>query len=458
MKSIYLIVLFSLYSFTVFGQTKFSKNQVVEDLRVLKKSLEDTHYNLYAYTTKKDFETTYNNVKNKIKKDSLNFLEVTNLFQEVVSKINNGHTRIPYPVQSYMEYAKSGGTIFPLEVVFENGKTLVRKNWSVNKTIKIGAELLSINGLKTEEVLEKIYPQISAERPYFKNAQIEFFTLPRYYWRVFGEVDKFEIKIRQNGGIENYSLKSIKAIDDFEMKREDIINYKRSFRFMPNVSYINPGNFGGNEDKYRRFIDSAFVEINAKQSKNLIIDLRNNPGGDDSFSDYLVSYIADKPFKWSSRFQLKTSKLLKEHVRQTKDTTKAFWKSVFQHKNGEIYSYDFGLYEPQPKSKRFKGNVYVLVNRQSYSQSTVTAAQIQDYNFGTIVGEETGEYANLYASIFSYELPQTSIKVDVSKGRIERVNGKNKDQGVIPEIKIKGHLLDEEDEILEELLKIIDKN
>lgn len=100
--------------------------------------------------------------------------------------------------------------------------------------------------------------------------------------------------------------------------------------------------------------------------------------------------------------------------------------------------------------------MYALVNRQSHSQATVTAAQIQDYGFGTIVGEETGEYASLYASQFQYALPNTGIIVHVSKGKMVRVNGSTKEEGVIPDIYIKDHLLDEKDEILEELLSQIE--
>ena len=88
----------------------------------------------------------------------------------------------------------------------------------------------------------------------------------------------------------------------------------------------------------------------------------------------------------------------------------------------------------------------------------MTAAQIQDYQFGTIVGEETGEYPSLYASIFQYTLPKTNILVNVSKGYMVRVNGSEKEEGVIPDIFIKDHLLDEQDEILEGLVKEIKGN
>ena len=436
---------------------KYSKSDVLSDLKYLKISLEETHFDLYTYSSKEDFERNYSEVKKQIQNDSLSLLEVINLFQRVVSKANNAHTRILFPVQPYLAYAESGGSVFPLEVAIENGKALVRKNWSTNTNISIGDELKTINGTPIHEVFKKIYPQISAERLYFKNAQLEGFTLPRHYWQVFGEQQEFEVEILQNGLLSTQKLVPIKAMEEYEMKRDDILKHDWDLKYLSDSSvYLRPGGFGGDEDKYRKFVDSAFIDINTRRPKNLIIDLRNHPGGDDSFSDYLVSYIADKPFKWASKFQLKTSAILKEDVRQTRDTTETYWKSILEHNNGEVYEYDFGYYKPQPLPERYKGDVYVLINRQSYSQSTVTAAQIQDYGFGQIVGEETAEYPNLLASIFTYKLPITQISVDVSKGKIYRVNGDDDGKGVTPDILIRDHLLDENDEILDGLIRQIE--
>lgn len=367
--------------------------------------------------------------------------------------MNNGHTEIDFPAASYTTYAYGGGTLFPLEIAFENNKSLIRKNFSENPNLKIGSEIISINGVLMKDILAQIYPQVSAERTYFKNAKIEMISFPRLYWQVFGKQDQFQIKIRSKGIIKTYSIKAVNLIEDYEMQRTEVLNAKMELRFFDNSAYLNPGNFSGDEQKYQNCIDSAFVEINKRNSKNLIIDLKNNAGGNDSFSDYLVSYFADKAFKWNSEFTLKTSQFLKEHTRKHNDTTNAYFQQILSHDDGEIYNFEFDHYQPQPKSKRFTGAVYVLINRQSHSQSAVTASQIQDYNFGTIVGEETGDFPTLYASQFQYKLPNTGISVKVAKGRIVRVNGSKKQEGVIPDLTIKDHLLDEEDEILNTLLQ-----
>lgn len=435
------------------AQKRFAKKEILEDLNFLRESLEETHYNLYAYTSKLEFDNNYHAVKSEVKKDSFSLLEVTSIFQKVISKANNGHTEIGFPGTSYGEYAHAGGTIFPLEIAFEEEKHLIRKNWSDNDGIQVGSEILSINGISMTEILSEIYPLISAEHIYFKNAKLELYSFPRFYWQVYGKQDRFKVSVQYGDTTKTFTIDAIEVIDGFEIKRTELISPKRILKFFGKSAYLKPGNFGGDKEKYQQFIDSVFSQILERKSNNLIVDLRNNGGGDDSFSDYLVSYFADKPFKWNSSFKLKTSQFLKEHIRKNYDTTDTYWQNALNHKNGEIYNYEFKEHQPQPAFKRFKGNVYILVNRQSYSQSTVTAAQIQDYGFGTIVGEETGEYPSLYASIFQFALPNTGTSVNVSKGFITRVNGNIEEQGVVPDIFIKDHLLDEKDEIMEVLLK-----
>ncbi|WP_299311917.1 S41 family peptidase [uncultured Aquimarina sp.] len=451
-------ILSSIITFFLFNNSfsqQFAKEKILADLDYLNKSIKEAHYNIYAYTPKKELDSAYSEIKKTIHKDSLNLLQVTNLFQKLTSAINNGHTEIDFPINSYKEYAYNKGTVFPLEISFENGKNLIRKNFSNNSEIKVGAEILSINGIPMKDILSKIYPQISAERTYLKNVKIEVYSFPRYYWQVFGKQDHFEIETQDKEKIKKYLIDAVNLIDGYETKRTEVLNAKMSLQYFETSSYLNPGNFGGDEKAYQKFIDSAFSKINKSGKRNLIIDLRNNAGGDNSFSDYLVSYIANKPFRWNSKLTIKTSKFLKEHTRKHNDTTDTYFKNILNHTDNEVYNYDFGEFQPQEKNKRFQGKVYVLINRQSHSQSAVTAAQIQDYKFGTIVGEETGDYPSLYASLFQYSLPNTGIVVKVPKGYIVRVNGSKKQEGVIPDIFIRDHLLDETDEILDQLLEKI---
>jgi hypothetical protein len=439
---------FSLATAVATGAENFTQTQVLADLETLHESLVDTHYNPFAYTPEAEFNAKYEELRRLITAKSYDLKSTIGLYQQLVSSINNGHTEIDFPVASYFEYAEAGGSLFPIEVALENGKPLVRKNFSDNENIEVGDEVLAINGMPINEILALVYPHISAERTYFKNAKLELFTLPHYYWQVFGPVEDFEVVVKASGETRSHQIKAVAALEGYEYVRDDILNASMQLEFYANAAYLNPGNFSGDKSVYESFIKESFTAVKASKVDNLIIDLRNNGGGDDSFSDYLVSFIADKPFHWNGGFSLRTSERLKAHTRANRDLTNPFWKSVMEHDNGTVYPYEFDPHGPQDESKRFTGTVYVLINRQSHSQSAVTAAQIQDYGWATLVGEETGDTPTLYASQFHYTLPETGITVKISKGYIIRVNGSEKVEGVKPDIFIKDYLLDEEDEIL----------
>ena len=430
----------------------FSHQQVAEDLAYLYQTLQAAHYHLYAYTPQATFDSVYAAVRAAIPADSVSALQANNLFQTLTATARNGHTEVDFPVGPYVEYAYGGGTLFPLEIALEDSHYYVRKNFSAVPELAPGTEILGLDGRPMAEVLDRIWPLISAERPYFAAAKLEALSFPRYYWRAYGPQATFAVQVATPSGPQTYTVAAVPAIAGYEARREEVLNAAMELRFREEAAYLNPGSFGGDLPTYQRFIDSAFAQVVAQAPAHLIVDLRNNSGGDDAYSNYLVSYLADRPFPWCGQFALRSSAVLKAHVRQG-DTTTAYSRAILSHADGEQFPFSFPDYEPQPRAQRYTGPVYVLVNRQSHSMAAVTAAQLQDCGWAIVVGEETGEYASLYASQFAFTLPHTGTTVRVAKGTITRLHPTATPSGVIPDLPIRDHLLDAEDEILSGLLK-----
>ena len=163
-KYIHSLIILLILSTPSLGQENYSKKNILSDLDYLKSSLEQAHYDLYAYTSKKAFNDNFELIKSSVIDDSISILQATSLFQQVISKANNGNTEIDFPGSAYLDYAYGGGTLFPLELVFENGKTLIRKSWSEQFDLPIGTEIVKINGRPIQHILESMYPHISAER------------------------------------------------------------------------------------------------------------------------------------------------------------------------------------------------------------------------------------------------------------------------------------------------------
>ena len=432
----------------------FSAADVTSDSGYLYQALVQTHYDLFAYTKKAEFDQAYATIRQSISADSLSLLATTKIYQKLAAISNTGHCEVDFPAASYGAYAREGGTIFPLELAFEDDKAYIRRSFIPNTDVVTGDVIISINTVPIEKIQREIHAYISAERPYFKNTKLEVYSFPRLYWLAFGEQQTFDIQTRNKAGlIKKHAIVAIPVMSYEKSRNGEIINANRSFRYLKNAAYLMPGPFSSarpdGEIRFRQFVDSVFTDLRTTNAQTLVLDLRNNAGGDNSYSDYLIAYFASRPFQWYSKFWVKTSALLKEHSRPHEgQTPDAFTQAILSHPDGAYYAYELPLQNPMPLAKRFTGKVLVLINRQSYSMAAVSAALIQDYDFGKLVGEETGDVPTLYGSQFAFALPKTGIVVKVPKGYFIRPNGSKKLAGVVPDYKVRDHLLDEEDEIL----------
>ena len=95
----------------------------------------------------------------------------------------------------------------------------------------------------------------------------------------------------------------------------------------------------------------------------------------------------------------------------------------------------FPIPEVEPRSApRFDGEIYVLVNRYSFSNAVTTAALIQDYGFGVIMGEQTVDMATTYGAMERFTLPNTGIVVAYPKALVVRPNGNESAHPLSPDV------------------------
>jgi hypothetical protein len=437
------------------GPRVFAAAQVKADLAYAYTTLAQAHYNLFAYVSKRRFDRAYAALVQSVGPDSLSLLQTTKLLQQLAAVANTGHCEVDFAAPSYIAYARAGGTVFPLELAFEDGVAYVRKSYVGPDTIRPGDQLLSIDDVAIKKIQAGIYPYLSAERPYFKATKLELYSFPRLYWEVFGAKAGFRVRVKSaSGAVATHWVAALPALAYEARRGGEIVGTRRSLRYVNSVACLNPGPFSAagadGEARFRQFIDSAFAVLRARQTTRLLLDLRNNTGGDDAYSDYLLAYIASRPFRWYSTFRLRTSAVLKQRTPPAAPPAvpDAYTAAIFGHADGETFAYDLPLHPPVPVEARFQGQVLVLINRHSYSMAAVGAATAQDAGFARLVGEETGDRPTLYAAQFAFPLPNTGLLVKVPKGYLVRPSGRHRRSGVRPDYAVRDHLLDEHDEIL----------
>jgi hypothetical protein len=451
-----------------YGQRRYSHEKIIEDFEYLYKNLEGSHYNLYSNTNKKIYDKEFKRILESIK-DSLTSLQAYRLFQPFVALDRHGHCQILFPFENYGEYYENEGTVFPLNLCFRDKKVFVLNNFSSDTTILTGNEIISVNKKPINKILNEMYAFYSRESEYFKNTIIEMITFPRLYWFIYDRIDEFNIELKDRQGNVTNSVINAITVEEFEEKNsmiEPLLNSSRDFYFMDNIAYLRPGEFmkpnaqseleTSDNREFCQFIDSVFNEIYISKAQDLVIDLRYNPGGHNSFSDYMISYIADKPFRFCSKFMVRTSELTKNSWKDLNDTTLQYLKNdIMTKENGVRFENVLPYNQLSTDSLHYKGKVYVLINRYDFSQAANAAAVIQDYKFGILIGEETADWSSLYASGQLFSLPNTGLVIQYPKAFIVRPNGNEKAKGVIPEHQVDENMFTKEDEILEYTLDFI---
>lgn len=442
------------------GQTKeqsFTPEELRADFTAMYEGLQSGAFNLYAYTPKAEIDRAYRDALAKLNKP-MTLLEAQIRFEEFAATARMGHARVSFPYPVWSQYLKGGGKAFPLALRVLNGKTFVARNESGVAAIAPGDEITKMNGVAMEDWLKRAEQHVSAETPYMAHSLMEF-DFPIYVWVELGPVDGFDLELRKPSG--QIAPVRVPARTSAEMKEFaaaqppalKLDSPMRDAKILPDqVGYLRPGPFYNAEAKsgaeawdvsgFRKFIDDAFTKFAAAKVDHLIIDLRGNPGGDNLFSDVMVAWFAQKPFRFFSQFKVKVSaeSTKANQDRIEKDAAAAgpvsrqYAEIYGKAKPGEIV--DFELPLVPPREERFRGKVYLLVDRQSYSNTVAVAALVQDYKFGAILGEETSDLATTYGAMEQFQLPKTGITVGYPKAHIVRPNGDLRARGVVPDIAI----------------------
>ena len=450
----------------------YSAEAVREDLAFLYKTLQISSYDLFLNTTKTDYDKAFEQVMNSIT-GPMTYLEINRLFKPFVVLAGFFHCTLDFPSEVYRQFKQSGGRLIPFEISFWGGKVLLSANWSDNEQIEVGDEILAINGIDIRQLLEKIYAYKQGESEYIKQTLLETGSLMSNWWYVFGDFSSGTVRIKKPDGEQiNTEVEGL-TFEQYQERAKTVqspsfIKSGRAFEFIGDVAYLRPGIFlntesrdissqeAFNNDAFLDFIDSAFVEIARKNPQHLILDLRGNYGGDNSFSDPMIAYFADKPFQIASKFSVRTSQV-----------TKSFWKNVdipeladmkqkiLTLEDGSRFDVELNTTQPRNDDLAFKGELTTLVDRFSFSNTSAVAAIVQDYEFGVLVGEETSDTPSSCGAIHTFKLPNTKMGVVFPKACMIRPSGDARPRGVIPDHKVSDDPFTQEDEILDTALQLI---
>ncbi|QTD56392.1 S41 family peptidase [Parasphingorhabdus cellanae] len=424
-----------------------SVEHIKADLEYLYTNLADAHYDLYAYRSEADYDAYYHGLLHRIDRP-LDRASTAAMFQKFAAFGRIGHASSDSPAQEFVAHLQRGGRFVPLFARVEpDGRVLLTRTADADGQALAGSELVTIDDEPVARRLKRLGDIVSAEQAYMASARMEQ-LLPALLWLDRKTDDALQITLRVDGELNELSIPAV-TMSEFGAigKAHPTATLEADFgkldaQIMPNgVAYLRPGPFGNQKlTEFVDLIDDSFIKFIDAGATDLILDLRNNPGGDNSFSDPLISWFADKPFRFASSFMLKASAPTKAHYDRLTakgmpqdSTLSRLIAAERDQPNGKRYPFEIALNSPR-EGQRFTGRIWVLVNRHSYSNAASVAATIQDYGFGTVMGEETADLPTSFASIVHFTLPHSGFKIAYPKSYFVRPNGDQRVRGVVPDI------------------------
>jgi hypothetical protein len=228
----------------------------------------------------------------------------------------------------------------------------------------------------------------------------------------------------------HYSLIRM-APKDSSSGNEETERYVSLEEKSPQTVYMKIMSFSGTAKE----MDSVFNVINTREYKNLIVDLRDNPGGTVEAGMAFATSIANTTF-YGGVFL--TQKWFNAHsnLPSLNDYSMfpSFTASSFALIISGIHNENGLCLKIIPKEKIYKGNVFILTNRNTASTCEPIVYALKQNKLATIVGETTagamlnGEFFDLIGG----------IKIVIPTADYYASDGYRIDQkGVIPNIKTK---------------------
>lgn len=432
-----------------------TRAEAIADYRQMASSVKEIYPSLEDFMTEEEYDAFVEKEIAKIP-ENITLKEFAYLIMNFNRKIHDSHMWFNYGIP-----LDNDGTISPLLFARVDDKVRIIVTTDEYKAYT-GREITHVNGKHVDTLYMEIAPRTSM----IYDVQVESvleqelaspFTNHLYYK---GDKDAFNankatftfsdgeeltvplMKLNQN----TISQFDRKTMENWFVSQYIMVYRKGNWETMKSndsTACMRLNNFELMETE----VDSMLVFLDLlekKGYKNLIIDLRGNPGGNPDVVYKLVDALMDEPIKREGGYMKVSMQTIKSPTLNYPSGTVMFedYKEIPGHKGFYKIS-DPDENTPSDTIKAlYTGRVYVLINANSASASTEFAGIMKRNSRGYVIGRETKTaYHTMNAMKFAeIGLPNSHFKCHIPIIRIVSDEFVNNDfpygRGVIPHLTI----------------------
>ncbi len=453
---------------TSFAKGKmFAKQKAIEDYDILYSSLINYHPAPFFYVKESDLATFYESQKASIT-DSLSEIDFLFLCRKLITEIRCGHTQA-LPSDNWFKSIKGLKNQIPFEVKNIEGRLYISSTIDSTFDFHVNDELISVNTIPVQDIIDQLLAMETGDgfTQTFRNKIVEI-RFRIYLVFLFGIPQEYVIGFRNSEGevkqtIVQPTKEKIVEISQPalpENLKMIIENSWSSFSFdsEANLGYLKIKSFLEKKE-YKKYYKQIFKYLKQHPNSKLILDLRDNPGGDFRHGNRFLTYLSSE-------------KVLLNFERPRKDRA----ENEFVKFNGwdKVVQFAFAIkprkykaegqitetFVYRPKKNAFNGKLYVITNGITFSQAALVSSHLREHG-AMFLGQETGGAELGCNGILTYklELPNSGIKLDIPAYHVKSNSTKGQfGRGVKPDFPIALTLNNSIDNTLMEVIKIVGKN
>ncbi len=434
----------------------FSPAQLQADFYLIRTALQESHPGLYRYMT----EHTFNQLLDSVSAQLLQPQSETQFFRlisEVVAHIHCGHTGVSLSGNTRHDW-KETAHVIPLQLAFRGEQVFVKSFIGNPFPSEPDIELMAIDGSPIGQIIKQLFRYVPADG-YIQTAKRK--TIERNFAELYAayihQAMDYELTLSRQGKPIRVKVKGIRLAS---LPMNAPIEPALRFQYLSDSStaLMTIRSFGANDrDSTGRdlpaFLATAFANLHRRQVQHLIIDLQGNTGGRDDYGALLYSYLAREPFRYYDYIGAVTNQFtFLPFTNLPPSFNDDLAKSVRLTAGGYRFLEHPCLLVQKPQSLRFTGDVYVLIDGETFSAAAEFAAiahhRRQQTNYTQsgrtlFIGEETGgTYSgNNSGSEYTLTLPETGLRLFLPMARYELAVHENTGagRGVLPDYNQSGY-------------------
>lgn len=423
-----LVFLLIYWPINIIAQTNFSteklipKDSLLADLQTIKSILLEGHAGLYNYSSEDIIQSAFNEAEKSLSAD-LTEREFTRVLAQMIGQIECGHTFVRLSAAALKERKRRVG-VFPLKVIFIEGKAYVFHNYSPDTSIKKGMEITEVNEQRISDIIKDILPLIPADGGNEGWKLYQFGKNFDYYYRLqYGNVNNYTMRL--SDGV-SHRLYSIEPMNSDTLNKIKLARYGAEINLSPlyfsilknsGTGYLRVKSFSNEEcarykQSFGSYLKKSFKQLKKGGCKNLILDLRGNVGGSTDNVIELAKYLKGSTFKSYRAITLSKNTPL-SFVNYDKKLRKFTYDNTTTRDGTVFWDNKLCTKTFKPKKKGFKGNLLILIDGSVFSGGSHLCSLIDGRAKTLFIGQKTGGGAK-----FSNAGIMTTVTLKWSKVRL----------------------------------------